>query len=431
MNYQQSLNELYARLPMFSRIGAAAYKKDISNTVALCEALGNPHHHFKSIHIAGTNGKGSTSHMLAAIMQLNGYKTGLYTSPHLFAFGERIRIDGRMIDEQFVIDFTKKTRSICDKIQPSFFELTVAMAFSYFAEAKVDVAIIETGLGGRLDSTNIIRPELAIITNIGMDHMNLLGDTIEQIAFEKAGIIKPNINTVIGEYKETTAPVFTKKAAEVGSILTFAEDTFDIIKTNATDSTHTYQINHKLTSVENKISTDLLGDYQMKNLRTAMTAVQVLNENGWKLQQEKITAALNDVAGITGLRGRWEIWSRNPLTIIDVAHNKDGIEQMLKQLQKDYGQNNMHFILGFVNDKDLSGVLKLFPTDAKYYFTNAQIERALPSEALQEKANDVGLIGYAYSNVNEAWDAAKNNSADNDVIMICGSFFIIAELEKN
>jgi len=431
MTYQECLNYLFAQLPMFSRIGEAAYKKDIGNTIALCEALGHPQQQFKCIHIAGTNGKGSTSHMLAAILQENGYKTGLYTSPHLFDFGERIRINGQMIDESFVIDFTQRTKSLCQDIQPSFFELTVAMAFCYFAQEKVDIAVIETGLGGRLDSTNIIHPELSVVTNIGMDHMNLLGNTIEQIAFEKAGIIKTNTPVVIGERLPQTEPVFINKATEVSAPILFAEDIINIRKQHATDAHVTYKVRRKNEPLPEIYTIDLLGDYQMKNLRTVLAAVDILNDSGWNLKQDHIHQALKNVMHITGLKGRWELLSRNPLVIADVGHNKDGIEQIIQQLHHDYPNAKCHFVLGFVRDKDLSGVLRLFPADASYYFTQAHIERALPAAELKELAYANGLEGEIYEDVNAALNAAKNVVDQKDVMMICGSFFIIAELDKN
>ena len=428
MTYDQTIEYLYKHLPMFSRIGAAAYKKDLHNTIELCKALGNPHQKFKSIHIAGTNGKGSTSHMLAAVLQEAGYKTGLYTSPHIKDFGERIRINGEMINRDFVIDFVARTRNISDEIQPSFFELTVAMAFEYFATESVDIAIIETGLGGRLDSTNIISPVLSVITNIGFDHMNILGNTIEEIAFEKAGIIKNNTPVVIGESLPETKRIFVKKAAEMNADIHFTEDKFI---TQSTESTDSLLLCNILNTTSNEIVTfkiDLLGLYQAKNICTVLNTVDILNKIGFAVTETAMSKALKNVKKITGLRGRWELLQTNPAVILDVAHNEDGIKQVLQQLKTNYPLSQIHFVLGFVNDKDVSKMLSLFPVDAGYYFTNAHIPRALPYEKLKQAAALNQLHGKGFDNVNDAIEQAKLDAKDNDVIMVCGSFFIIAEV---
>ncbi len=428
MTYEQTIEYLYTQLPMFSRIGAAAFKKDLHNTLALCEALDNPHKKFKSIHIAGTNGKGSTSHMLAAILQQAGYKTGLYTSPHLRDFGERIRINGQMIKKEFVIEFTERTKILSEKIQPSFFELTVAMAFDYFAKEKIDIAVIETGLGGRLDSTNVISPILSVITNIGYDHMNLLGNSLQEIASEKAGIIKEHTPVVIGELLEDTRPVFTHKANEMNAPIFFAQDMFEISGIQNNNSTLDCRIidtKNKLTSV---FSLDLRGIYQAKNLRTVLAAEQVLSNIGYMINDVAKKHALKNVKKLTGLSGRWDIVAHNPAMICDVAHNEDGIKQLLQQLQEEYGEAHIHFVLGFVKDKDIDHVLSLFPTGASYYFTNAHIPRALPWKELKIKAAEKKLSGDGYDNVNDAILQAKNNASKEDVIMVCGSFFIIAEI---
>ena len=428
MTYEEALSYLYSQLPMFSRIGAAAYKEDIHNTVALCEALGNPQNKFKSIHVAGTNGKGSTSHMLAAMLQHQGFKTGLYTSPHIKEFGERIRINGKMIDQDFVVAFTEKTKSICQDIQPSFFELTVAMAFEYFAFHEVDIAVIETGLGGRLDSTNIINPILSIITNIGYDHMNLLGNTLESISFEKAGIIKSNTPVVIGEFLQETKPVFEKKAKEMNAPIFYASEIYEV---SVIENSHQF-LNCKVTDKSNQHSEiftlDLNGNYQLKNLRTVLAAEKILATLGYEIDETNEKFALANVKTITGLKGRWDVVAEAPLCIHDVAHNKDGISALLQQLKENHSNANYHFVIGFVNDKDISAVLELLPNNAHYYFTNAHIPRALPHAELKALANERKLFGNSFDDVNEAITTAKKMANENDVIIVCGSFFILAEI---
>lgn len=428
MNYQETIGFLYAQLPMFTRIGAAAYKEDLHNTIALCEALGDPHKKFKTIHIAGTNGKGSCSHMLAAILQANGYKTGLYTSPHIKDFGERIRINGEMISEQFVIDFVERTKDLSDKIKPSFFELTVAMAFEYFAQEQVDIAVIETGLGGRLDSTNILSPVLSVITNIGYDHMNLLGNTLAEIASQKAGIIKKDTPVVIGELLPETKPVFEKEANEKEAHLYFAESRFYAEYIEPTGTLLFCNVKDTAINDAENLRLDLNGIYQAKNVCTVLMAVEVLGKNGFNINRQKMRDALENVKNITGLRGRWDIVQTNPTIIHDVAHNKDGIQQVLAQLQNEYSQSKIHFVIGFVKDKDVENVLELFPKDANYYFSNAHIPRALPFQELKSIAAAKGLAGEGFDDVNDAINAAKSNASEHDVIMICGSFFIIAEI---
>ena len=429
MNYAETIEYLYAQLPMYSRIGDAAYKKDIDNTIALCNALGNPQHKFKSIHIAGTNGKGSTSNMLAAILQESGYNTGLYTSPHIKDFGERIRINGKMIDQDFVVNFTEKTKALCKEINPSFFELTVAMAFDYFSHEQVDIAIIETGLGGRLDSTNIITPLLSIITNIGLDHTNLLGNTIEEIAFEKAGIIKYNIPVVIGEVNDKTKAVFEKKCTEMITVPLYAEEHFEAISIDNTGSHLNCKVYDKKKKESESYSLDLSGTYQLKNIQTVLAAEKILDDLGIKINKGNKKNALSNVKNITGLRGRWDIVSKNPTIIYDVAHNKDGISAVLKQLDSIRKNGQLHFIMGFVNDKDINAMLDLLPANAKYYFTNAHIPRALSKELLAETALKKNLNGNCFDDVNEAIREAKKQAKINDVIIVCGSFFILSEIE--
>lgn len=430
MTYQETLDYLYSQLPMFSRIGSAAYKKDLHNTIELCKALNDPQDKFKSIHIAGTNGKGSTSHMLAAMLQQAGYKTGLYTSPHLKDFRERIKINGEMVSEDFVIDFVDRTKALTQELEPSFFELTVAMAFEYFANEKVDIAVIETGLGGRLDSTNIITPVLSVITNIGYDHMNILGDTLQQIAFEKAGIIKPNVPVVIGEYMEETKPLFISKAKETNAPVYFPQDGYAV--SNITSST--YLLNCDVTSLSNNHSEnftlDLNGLYQVKNLRTVLCAEGVLLQQGFNISGEAEKYALANVKKLTGLHGRWDVIAEHPTVVLDVAHNEDGIKHLLWQLSViDKQFDKLHIVTGMVKDKEISKVLALLPKDATYYFTNAHIPRALPAAELQEKAMPYQLKGEAFDNVNLAIEAAKQKASARDLVLVCGSVFLVGEVQ--
>lgn len=428
MTYQQTLDYLLHKLPMFSRIGAVAFKKDITNTILLCEALGNPQQKFKSIHIAGTNGKGSTSHMLAAILQTAGYKTGLYTSPHLKDFRERIKIDGEMVEEDFVVDFTERIQPLIDKLEPSFFEITVAMAFEYFALKGVEIAIIEVGLGGRFDSTNIITPELSVITNIGYDHMNMLGNTLEKIAFEKAGIIKPGIPVVIGESIRETRPVFEAKATEVKAPIYFAQEKRYIADWTSTIRQLTVEIAHHHIDARETYTLDLPGIYQTRNLLTVLEAAHQLNLQGWRTGVAVIEAALPHVKKLTGLHGRWEIVHYNPAVVLDVGHNMDGIKQVTEQLEiSDYA--HLHIVIGMVKDKEVEKVLELLPRAATYYFTKAQIPRALNESLLQQKAVAYHLKGDAYSTVSIALQAALSQADKEDMILVCGSVFVVGEVE--
>ncbi|MFT3981457.1 MAG: folylpolyglutamate synthase/dihydrofolate synthase family protein [Ferruginibacter sp.] len=427
MTYEETLHYLYAQLPMFTRIGEKAYKKDLHNTLVLCEALDNPHKKFKSIHVAGTNGKGSTSHMLAAILQQAGYKTGLYTSPHIRDFGERIRINGEMIEEQFVIDFVEQTKALTQEVEPSFFELTVVMAFEYFASRQVDIAIIETGLGGLLDSTNVISPELSVITNIGFDHVNILGNTLPEIAFQKAGIIKKDTPVVIGEYLPETKPVFEQKAATEQANIFFAQDMYSIHNIMQGELLRC-DVKDQHNGISEHFILDLTGAYQVNNLRTVLAAEKILMQLGYKISEAQEKYALSHVKQLTGLRGRWDVLQQRPAVIQDVAHNTDGITQVLRQLESNYPEAQLHFVLGFVKDKDVEHVLELFPKSAQFYFTNAHIPRALPAADLEAMAFRKNLQGTVYDDVNDAITAAKKNAADKDVVMICGSFFIIAEI---
>lgn len=428
MNYQQTVDFLFSRLPLYSRIGAAAYKADLDNTIKLCASLDNPHTKFKSVHVAGTNGKGSVSHMLAAIFQTAGYKTGLYTSPHLKDFRERIKVNGEMISKEFVVDFTQKITPLIDELEPSFFEITVAMAFDYFAWQKCDIAIIETGLGGRLDSTNVITPELSVITNIGWDHMNILGDSLEKIAAEKAGIIKQETPVVIGEVLKETGPVFEKMAAEKNAPLSIASHKRHVLEWKwekhelVVEIAEDHKTDHKVYHL------DLAGLYQIKNILTVLETCYQLQQKGWKLNDTIIHKALSQTKKLTGLHGRWDIIHEHPLVVLDVGHNEDGIRQILKQVELT-DHHHLHMVLGMVNDKEIDKVLQLLPDTATYYFTQAQIPRALNAESLKLKAEGKGLKGETYSNVNVAMKAAKDKAAKNDLIIVCGSVFLIAEVE--
>ena len=410
---------------MFSMIGAAAFKKDLTNSIRLCEALGNPQNRFKTIHIAGTNGKGSTSHMLAAILQTAGYKTGLYTSPHLKDFRERIKVNGDWCSEQFVVEFTQRIQPLIDEIEPSFFEITVAMAFEYFAQQNVDVAVIEVGLGGRLDSTNIIHPELSIITNIGWDHMNMLGDTLEKIAFEKAGIIKKNVPVVIGEVIDETRAVFENKAAN--SLISFAEEKRYAVGWEYRHHQLTVAVDDQRTDTHHHFQLDLPGIYQVKNLITVLEAAHQLQLQGWKTGIDVAKQALRHVKRLTGLHGRWEIIHQNPAVILDVAHNVDGMLQLKKQLELTQ-HFHLHLILGMVKDKDIDSVLALLPKQANYYFTRAAIPRALDAATLQQKAAMHGLNGHAFDHVNIALQNALSHAHKDDLILVCGSVFLVGEV---
>jgi dihydrofolate synthase/folylpolyglutamate synthase len=435
--YQQTIEYLYQRLPMFTRIGAAAIKKDLHNTLALMEALGNPHLRFKSIHVAGTNGKGSTSHMLAAIMHSAGYKTGLYTSPHLYDFRERIKVSGsgklELVTCDFVVEFTQNMKPLIEQIEPSFFEVTVAMAFEWFARQRVDVAIIETGLGGRLDSTNIISPVLSIITNIGFDHTQLLGNTLGDIAFEKAGIIKNNTPVIIGESLPETTGVFNQKAKAENAKVTWAENAR---QTQLTDWQMEYITvkSRTLPYGDNQTYTcDLPGGYQQKNLNTVLTATDTLQNSGWTLPAEAIVKGLANTAKLTGLMGRWQVIGKQPYIVLDVAHNAPGIQQLLTQIGYFLANGTVqkaHLIIGMVKDKDIAAVLQLLPPHFYYYFTQAQLPRALPAIDLQSLANAAGLSGDAFATPAAALQAAKQAATPNDLIVVFGSVFVVAEIAQ-
>ena len=427
MTYKETLDYLFNKLPMFSHIGADAFKKDLTNTIHLCNALGNPQKQFKSIHIAGTNGKGSTSHILAAILQTGGHKTGLYTSPHLIDFRERIKVDGIWCDEQFVIDFTEKVIPLIEEISPSFFEITVAMAFYYFAQQKVDIAVIEVGLGGRLDSTNIITPELSIITNIGFDHMNMLGNTLPEIAYEKAGIIKQNIPVIIGETLPETRPVFLEKAEKENAHITFAQEIRYVTDFKIEPHLLTVEVATTHNNEHETYHLDLPGIYQIKNLLTVLETANQLHNQGFNTSIEVVKKALTNVKKLTGLHGRWELIQKKPNIIVDVAHNEDGVKQIVEQLEH-CTYMHLHIVIGMAKDKDINSVLALLPESATYYFTKAQIPRALNEEALHRQASNFGLIGNSFKTANEALKAAKNNAQEGDLILVCGSVFVVGEI---
>ena len=427
MNYEQTINYLFSRLPMYSRVGAAAYKPNLDNTIELCASLDNPQNKFKTVHVAGTNGKGSVSHMLAAVMQTAGYKTGLYTSPHLKDFRERIKVNGKMIDKKFVINFTEEIQSMISKLEPSFFELTVAMAFDFFAREKVDIAIIETGLGGRLDSTNIIIPELSIITNIGWDHMNILGDSLDKIAREKAGIIKAGVPVVVGEELPETKPIFVSIANEKKSPLVFANDTRTVLNWSWEDHNLVLEVAEPHHTDHKKYTLDLGGIYQAKNLVTVLAASSTLQSLDWKISEQHIKTGLKQVKKLTGLYGRWEIIHSQPLIVLDVAHNPEGIRQLLQQIEITE-HHDLHIIMGMVNDKDINSVLAEMPQQATYYFTKAQIPRALDEQELAKKGNATGLSGAHYPDVNTALKAALVKAGKQDMIVVCGSVFLVGEV---
>lgn len=427
MTYPQTVDYLYSRLPMFTKVGASALKKDLDNTIILCNALGNPQNKYKTIHVGGTNGKGSTSHMLAAILQQAGYKTGLYTSPHLKDFRERIRVNGKMVSKRFVTDFIKKQKKLINEIEPSFFEVTVAMAFSYFEQEQVDVAVIEVGLGGRLDSTNIIHPDLAVITNISLDHVNILGNTLAEIAYEKAGIIKPNMPIIIGERHPETDPVFIKKAKEQKADLVFAEDRLSIGNYSKKSSYIELAINQTNGLLLKKLQLDLTGTYQLKNIVTVLQTVQTLKKIGYQLNDEAICRALKNVKKLTGLQGRWQTLAKNPLIICDTGHNKAGITEVMLNIEQ-VPHKQLHLVIGMVKDKDISAVLALLPKNAIYYFCQPQLERALPAEELARQAATYQLNGSVFTSVKLALTAAKNKANKEDLIFIGGSTFVVAEV---
>ncbi|HZF62911.1 MAG TPA: folylpolyglutamate synthase/dihydrofolate synthase family protein [Chitinophagaceae bacterium] len=414
---------------MFSRIGNDAIKKDLTNTRLLCQHLGAPQARFRSIHVAGTNGKGSVSHMLSAILQTAGCRTGLYTSPHLYDFRERIKINGEMVPQDFVVQFTERMQPLIETLQPSFFEVTVAMAFQYFAEQMVDVAVIETGLGGRLDSTNIIVPELSVITNISLDHTSILGNTVEEIAAEKGGIIKKKVPVVIGEKIASTEAVFTKIADEQEAPLVFTEDDFQVLNKEWVNDKLKVVITHKSKQHTNSYATDLVGGYQAKNVATVLSAVEQLRRNGWKIADDQVKEGLQQVKKLTGFHGRWEVLRKEPLLVLDVAHNEGGFKALVEQLEKT-SYHQLHMVLGMAKDKDIEKMLRLLPKDALYYFTQAHIPRAVDKHHLHTMASAYKLEGLIFEDVNTAVRKALDSAVKEDLIVVCGSIFLIAEVDR-
>jgi len=432
MTYAETLDYLFNALPMFQRVGASAYKADLTNTLSLCSHLGNPEKRFKTVHIGGTNGKGSTSHALAAVFQAAGYKTGLYTSPHLKSFTERIRIDGKEITEEGVVEFVANNKAFLDQLQPSFFEMTVGMAFWYFAKEAVDIAVIEVGMGGRLDSTNVIHPELCVITTIGYDHTQFLGNTLPLIAGEKAGIIKQGVPVVISQTQKETEAVFSQQAAAMQATIVFADQLWEVAKIQVSEDSSIQQLaNFKVRSSDGEFNLKfgLNGDYQRFNLPGILEAVKQLRDQGWNLPDQALKAGLENVTEQTGLKGRWQLLQLKPLIIADAGHNEAGILEVVNQL-KNYSYSQLWMVIGMVNDKDISKVLDLLPKEATYIFCQASIPRAMDAYELERKGNEKGLIGQVIPKVTDALEFARKNASPDDLIFIGGSTFVVAEIEN-
>jgi dihydrofolate synthase/folylpolyglutamate synthase len=430
MNYPETLDYLFAQLPMFHRVGGQAYKANLDNTISLCRMLDNPQHSFKAVHITGTNGKGSVSHMLASILQEAGFRTGLYTSPHLKDFRERIRVNGKMIEKSYVTYFVQKYREQYESFQPSFFELTVGLAFDYFRTQQAEIAIVEAGLGGRLDSTNIITPVLSVITNVSFDHMQFLGDTHVKIAYEKAGIIKPGIPVVIGETQPDTGSVFLNKARETGSEITFADQNlhsgaFEF--TGKSGTLRSMDVFRGLLPYLKHLKSPLTGNYQRKNIVTVAWACERLNRMGFKIPITAVRRGILNVIENTGLAGRWQILGRDPLTICDTGHNEGGLREVLAQIEAT-PHHRLHFVFGVVNDKHLPPILELLPRNATYYFCKPDIPRGLDAKELQQAANKVNLAGSSYPSVKAALIAAQQAATSKDMVFVGGSTFVVAEV---
>ena len=424
--YNETLEYLYSQLPMFSRTGAPAYKPGLDTSLRLDEYFGHPHREFKSIHIAGTNGKGSTSHVIASILQSQGYKTGLYTSPHLVDFRERMKVNGRMIPKERVIEFVENWKKCGYEGHPSFFELTMMMAFDWFAKEKIDYGIIEVGMGGRLDSTNIITPLLSVITNISHDHNQFLGNTLREIAGEKAGIIKKGVPVVVGEWQDECADIFIEKASKERAPLTFGRD-YKLLQEIKESENGDWECE----SVYGSFNLPLGGDYQQKNIQTALSAIERLRQEGMEISDEAIRSGIENVVKQTGLSGRWTILEKKPLTIADTGHNLAGLEYNFKQLErllKKKKGGRLRIVIGFVADKAIDKIMGLLPTDAEYYVTNAKIPRALPAGKLMEKMAAEGFKCHLFPDVSEAYEEAKKEASENDIIFIGGSTFIVADL---
>ena len=430
MTYQETIDYLYAHLPVFHRIGSNAFKPKLENTQLLCEHLGNPHLKFKSIHIAGTNGKGSSSHYLAAILQAAGYKTGLYTSPHLKSFTERIRINGQAIPESRVVKYVEDNKSFIADLEPSFFECTVGLAFEYFAEQEVDIAIIEVGLGGRLDSTNVIQPEISLITNISYDHVDILGDTLPKIAYQKAGIIKQNTPVVISQRHPETTSVFMEEATFQNAPIYFAEDSFYVANSIFQSGGLQLSVNDKRSGITINLTSELTGSYQKHNLQGVLEVIRVLNGMGnFTISNDAIKVGVSQVVTLTNLKGRWQQLSQAPLTICDTGHNSAGIKELLSDLES-IPKKSLWLVLGFVKDKDISAILDLLPKEANYIFCQAQIMRALPADELASLALSKGLKGISITDVNQAIAFTRQKADKDDVIFIGGSTFVVAEINE-
>ena len=427
MTYPETLAYLYESLPVFHRIGAAALKPDLTNTLALCHHLGNPHQRFRSVHVAGTNGKGSTSHLLAAVLQSAGYRTGLYTSPHLQSFTERIRVDGQQMEPEAVVRFVAQNRAFLEELKPSFFEMTVGLAFEYFVHRAVDVAVVEVGLGGRLDSTNVITPELSLITNIGYDHQALLGNTLPEIAFEKAGIIKPGVPVVVSERQAEVEAVFVRKTEQEQAPLSFATDHYVLQSPGLRGGKLVVDVFRDQRMYLPALESELTGNYQLKNLPGVLQAVDGLVEQGYRIGEDAIRRGIGGVSTLTGLKGRWQTLGTHPRVVCDTGHNEDGIRAVVAQLES-VPHRDLHVVLGVVNDKDLSRILPLFPQSARYYFCQPDIPRALPAAILREEAAKHGLRGELVPDVNAAVAQAKARAHPDDLIFIGGSTFVVAEV---
>jgi len=429
MTYEECIAYLYSQLPVFHRVGSSAIKKGLDNTLALAEALGNPHQQLKSVHIAGTNGKGSSSNMLAAVLQAAGYKTGLYTSPHLKEFTERIKINGKDIPTDYLVNFVQQHKSLFEEIKPSFFEMTVALAFRYFADEQVDIAIIEVGLGGRLDSTNIITPLISLITNISYDHQDLLGNSLESIAREKAGIIKPGVPIVISKTQPEIAPVFEEVASTNQADIYFADQIFEIAAGENYNTHQQFEVVKGGQKYLPGLDVSLGGQYQRYNIPGVLGVIELLNQKGFRVTEENIRQGFSNVTGYTGFKGRWQILNQKPLIICDSGHNEDGIKQVVAQLES-LKASQVHVVFGMVKDKDITKVLQLLPSTYKYYFCQASLPRALPATELKALAADYNLRGAYYPDVNTAIRAARQQAAETDVIFIGGSTFVVAEIES-
>lgn len=427
MNYNEAVEYIFSHLPMFTRIGGAAYKADLSRTLALCEAAGNPHKFFKSIHVGGTNGKGSVSSFLASVFMEHGFKTGIFTSPHLRDFRERIKVNGEMISQDFVAEYITRFRPVFDSISPSFFEMSFALAAEYFKVRQVEIAIIEVGMGGRLDSTNVISPEISVITNIGNDHKQFLGDTLPKIAFEKAGILKPGIPVVIGEHQTETDFVFLEQSRQKGAPLSFAEDLYTITDVNDNGFFLELTCQNIIRGRLVKVKSPLRGIYQQKNIITALAALEVLTGRGYAFDEQKVMAGFQRVVENTGLAGRWHILGKDPLVVADIAHNEPGIKILMEQVKNQHFQR-LHFVLGMVADKDSAHVLPLLPPDAVYYFCRPNIPRGKDAFLLAEEGAQFGLRGEVFDSVEDAFRSAQMKATPNDMILISGSAFVVAEV---